>query len=94
VVVLLCSTSYSQVHHFLGKQWSQSKGGTCRWANEHLLRTLAGPMTAQDMVSLFNPVPFGEFRETALQLVLAHAPHRWEKLRNIDMDKQDALLEV
>jgi hypothetical protein len=65
-----------------------------RWANEHLLRSLAGPMTSQDMISLFNPVPFGEFRETALQLVLAQAPQRWEKLRNIEMDKQDALLEV
>jgi hypothetical protein len=54
----------------------------------------AGPMTAQDMTALFNPVPFGEVRVTVLQQVLTQSPQLWERLRNIDMDKEAAVLEV
>ena len=54
----------------------------------------AGPMTAQDMTALFNPAPFGEERETPLQRALAEAPQLWDRLRNVDMDKEAAFLQV
>ena len=54
----------------------------------------AGPLTAQDMTALFNPVPFGEERQTPLQQVLTQSPQLWDRLRNIDMDKEASLLQV
>ena len=55
---------------------------------------LAGPMTAQDMASLFNPPPFGEARETPLYTALTCSPQLVERLRNVDMDKDAAALAV
>jgi hypothetical protein len=51
-------------------------------------------MNAQDMTALFNPVPFGEVRESPLQRVLEQSPQLWDRLRNIDMDKEAAVLQV
>eukprot|EP00892_Ulva_mutabilis_P001272 jgi/Ulvmu1/11145/UM071_0029.1 len=64
-----------------------------RWANDRLLRQLAGPMTAQDMVNLFSPPPFGESKESALQEALRAAPDLWGRLRNVDMDKEALMLQ-
>ena len=36
-----------------------------RWANERLLREMAGPLSAEDMASQFAPVPFGTPRPTS-----------------------------
>ena len=36
-----------------------------RWANERLLREMAGPLTAEEMASQFAPVPFGTPRPTS-----------------------------
>lgn len=51
-------------------------------------------MTAQDMISLFNPPPFGESKESALQEALRSAPDLWGRLRNVDMDKEALMLQV
>ena len=58
------------------------------------LPCVAGPMTAQDMTALFNPVPFGEERQSPLQRVLAQCPQLMERLRNVDMDQEAVLLQV
>lgn len=59
-----------------------------RWLNDRLLRQMAGPMTAQEMMGLFNPVPFGEVRVSPLQVAMSEAPQLWERLRNIDMERE------
>lgn len=54
----------------------------------------AGNLTTEDMVSLFNPVPFGVFKPSALSLALADAPQLWDRLRSIDSDKEAKMLVV
>lgn len=39
-----------------------------RWNNERVLRELAGPMSAEEMHSHFNPVPFGEDNRSSSSL--------------------------
>lgn len=51
-------------------------------------------MTAQDMVNLFSPPPFGEIKESALQEALRAEPDLWGRLRNVDMDKEALMLQV
>ena len=57
-------------------------------------QSCAGPMTAQDMVDLCSPPPFGEFRQSALHTALKAAPDLWSRLRNVDSDKEAAMLQV
>ena len=54
----------------------------------------AGPMTAEDMVDLCSPPPFGEFKQSALHTALKAAPDLWNRLRNVDSDKEAAMLQV
>jgi len=65
-----------------------------RWNNERVLRELAGPMTAEEMHSQFNPVPFGFRAPTAFEIV-ARPQHAeiWDGFRNVDIDRQARVLE-
>uniref|UniRef100_A0A383VNR7 R3H domain-containing protein n=1 Tax=Tetradesmus obliquus TaxID=3088 RepID=A0A383VNR7_TETOB len=66
-----------------------------RWLNEKVLRDMAGPMSAQDMQSQFSPVPFGSYPPPSA-FASAMAPEHlplWEHFRNIDLDKQDKVLQ-
>lgn len=51
-------------------------------------------MTAEDMVDLCSPPPFGEFKQSALHTALKSAPDLWSRLRNVDSDKEAAMLQV
>jgi len=66
-----------------------------RWANDRILRDLAGKLTAEDMQGLFSPVPFGNPpKKSAMQR--AAEPHVyavWESFISIDMDKQNRVLQ-
>jgi hypothetical protein len=55
----------------------------------------AGTLNAEQMESLFSPVPFGEPRVSVLERIAApeHAPI-WDMFRSIDPDKQAAVLLV
>lgn len=66
-----------------------------RWLNDKLLRDMAGALTAQDMASLFKPVPFGEQRASAWERA-ARPEHAvlWDLFRTLDMDKQGRVLQV
>ena len=61
-----------------------------RFWNEH-----AGSLTLDAMESLFQPVPFGEVRESVLEKISTpeNAPI-WDMFRTIDPDKQHKVLLV
>lgn len=67
-----------------------------RWANDRILRDLAGKLTAEDMQGLFSPVPFGNAPvKSALQLASEPRAYAiWESFVSIDMDRQARVLEV
>jgi len=66
-----------------------------RWANDRILRDLAGKLTAEDMQGLFSPVPFGNAPvKSALQLASEPRAYAiWESFVSIDMDRQARVLE-
>lgn len=66
-----------------------------RWLNDKVLRDIAGPMTAQDMHDQFHPVPFGSAGPPSAFALAATAEVAplWDKFRNIDADKQAAVLQ-
>lgn len=64
-----------------------------RYLNDKLLRDMAPTLTANDMESLFKPVPFGENQVSVFTMVgdPTVAP-LWDLFRNVDADKQDRVL--
>lgn len=65
-----------------------------RFLNDKLLRDLAGPMSANDMASLFAPAPFGEVKESALSVLMREQGALWSHFLSIDYDKQSNVLQV
>lgn len=67
-----------------------------RWLNDMVLRHMAGPMSANDMESLFKPTPFGDNPGRVSALTQASQPEHsqiWENFRSIDPDKEAKVLQ-
>lgn len=45
-------------------------------------------------MDLCSPPPFGEYKQSALHTALKVAPDLWSRLRNVDSDKEAAMLQV
>ncbi len=54
---------------------------------------MAGPMSAQDMQSQFQPAPFGSYPPPSAFATAMQTP-LWDHFRSIDLDKQAKVLEV
>eukprot|EP00798_Chlamydomonas_sp_ICE-L_P030440 gene30440-35450_t len=66
-----------------------------RWLNDKILRDLAGPMSAHDMHTLFEPAPFGgPYRPSPLAQIAEDpaAASMWESFRNIEPEKEARVL--
>eukprot|EP00239_Pterosperma_sp_CCMP1384_P002538 CAMPEP_0197854160 /NCGR_PEP_ID=MMETSP1438-20131217/24130_1 /TAXON_ID=1461541 /ORGANISM="Pterosperma sp., Strain CCMP1384" /LENGTH=414 /DNA_ID=CAMNT_0043468807 /DNA_START=107 /DNA_END=1351 /DNA_ORIENTATION=+ len=66
-----------------------------RWANEQILRDLAGPMSAEEMRGLFAPVPFGQPAPPSAFECAMMDKELAELLRQADMDDEmDAMFHM
>ena len=80
-----------------GKNWEISFNSTATGSS--LARLIAvlieGALTVDAMEALFQPVPFGEVRESVLEKISTpdNAPI-WDMFRSIDPDKQQKVLLV
>lgn len=64
---------------------------TRRWLNDRLLMELVPRLNAEEIRGLFSPPPFGD--EVSVSPFSMTHVGEWDKLRNIDMDKEASIVD-